>query len=197
MVRPFREGESCVECGTTERNFHARGLCVNCYARLLRRENPEKYREIHRKHNQSEKKKNWLQEYYKTDKYNDMMKKSSKKYREANHDLVLERTHIWKENNKDKIKKYYSQEEVKLQRKKNHLRRKFGENAVIVYERDKELCRKCGGDNKVAIHHIDWNDENDSLDNLVCLCSNCHTTVHRWIPPRLRRELFDEWMKSQ
>jgi len=196
MTRDFREGESCKECKTTERKHQAKGLCVNCYARAYRRKTPEKQKKLNRKHEQTDKRKKWVKEYKKGDTYKTMMKKSSAKYRENNKELVLERTREWRKEKPEKILEYSNRPHVKKAVAKNHLRRKFGENAVTAYERDDGLCRKCGGDNKVAIHHIDWDKETDSLDNLICLCSNCHTTVHRWIPLRLRRELFDEFMKE-
>jgi len=60
MTRPFKDGEFCLDCGTNERPHHARGLCVNCYARLARRENPEGYKKTQKKYTQTDKRKKWL-----------------------------------------------------------------------------------------------------------------------------------------
>lgn len=43
-------------------------------------------------------------------------------------------------------------------------------------------CVRCGFDDKRAlvIHHIDHVRTNNSLDNLVCLCLNCHHLIHHY-----------------
>ena len=195
MTRAFREGESCIECGTTERKHHARGLCVNCYARTARHENPETYREINRNHNQTEKKKKWLEEYKKTDTYKEMMKKSSKKYRDEHPDRVKKSHDKWKQKNPTANIEYSRAPETVSRQKKNALRRKYGDVAVFVLERDGGICQKCGK-KEAHLHHIDWDKTNNIAENLIVLCNSCHTTTHRWIPIRLRRELFDEFMKE-
>jgi len=44
-----------------------------------------------------------------------------------------------------------------------------------VYKRDNHTCQECGKtDCKVCAHHIDFDSTNNSLDNLVTLCGNCH-----------------------
>jgi len=49
------------------------------------------------------------------------------------------------------------------------------------------LCLKCQKDEgrALAVHHIDYNKNNNSLDNLITLCSSCHskTNINRkkWI----------------
>jgi len=40
-------------------------------------------------------------------------------------------------------------------------------------------CMVCGWNLTVDIHHKDKNKENNSKDNLLCLCPNCHSLVHR------------------
>ena len=42
-------------------------------------------------------------------------------------------------------------------------------------------CAMCGleEDCCLQVHHIDENRENSSLDNLIILCANCHSRVHR------------------
>jgi hypothetical protein len=50
-----------------------------------------------------------------------------------------------------------------------------------IRERDNHTCQNCNGksDNeKLCIHHIDENKSNNSSDNLISLCRECHMTIH-------------------
>jgi len=42
------------------------------------------------------------------------------------------------------------------------------------------ICNACGFTNLLAleVHHIDKNRDNNSIDNLVVLCANCHRITH-------------------
>jgi hypothetical protein len=43
----------------------------------------------------------------------------------------------------------------------------------------KDKCELCGKDNgRLDIHHKDNNENNNNLDNLMCLCRSCHMKVH-------------------
>ncbi len=191
MARDFREGESCKECGTSEKKFGARGLCVNCYARTLRRENPEKYRAIHKKHEQTDKRKKWLEDYKKGDTYKKMIKKSSTKYRENNREIMIERTRVWRKNNPDIL------EEYKSTAKDLKIVNKYGEYALHKMIECKYKCQKCGSDDRASVHHIDWDKENNVYENFAILCNSCHSKLHSWQPPHLRLQIFDEWMSTQ
>jgi len=191
MVRPFREGESCVECGTSERNFHARGLCVNCYARLLRRENPETYRAIDEKHRNSKKRKRWVKEYTSTEDYKEYILQKAREYRERNKEVCYERTRKWRKENPDKLKAYEeARRDVKTVKK-------YGEDALRKMMECDYKCQKCGSNKRVAIHHIDWDDKNNIYENFAILCNSCHSKVHQFIPERFRLGSFKEFMKSQ
>jgi hypothetical protein len=47
-----------------------------------------------------------------------------------------------------------------------------------VYERDNYVCqeclRLCDRETGISCHHIDYNTDNNSLNNLITLCSSCH-----------------------
>lgn len=49
-------------------------------------------------------------------------------------------------------------------------------NELILH---KEMCELCGSDTNLDIHHIDGNWQNNTLDNLMCLCRSCHTKYER------------------
>lgn len=45
---------------------------------------------------------------------------------------------------------------------------------------NKNQCEKCGTkEGQLDIHHKDFNENNNELDNLICLCRSCHTKIHR------------------
>jgi len=48
-----------------------------------------------------------------------------------------------------------------------------------VKERDGYQCVKCGATDRLSIHHLDWNQENDAIENLVTLCLRCHAKENR------------------
>ena len=57
-----------------------------------------------------------------------------------------------------------------------------------IRERDKYVCRICGeqqGDIAFDIHHIDYNKQNCTPDNLITLCRSCHAKTNfnrkKWI----------------
>ena len=47
-----------------------------------------------------------------------------------------------------------------------------------IFQRDNHTCQICG-EKGILIHHIDKNWQNNNFNNLVCLCNNCHLTLHR------------------
>lgn len=48
-----------------------------------------------------------------------------------------------------------------------------------VRQRDNYTCRECFVTNKrLEIHHVDLNQRNHALDNLILLCSMCHHSIH-------------------
>lgn len=53
---------------------------------------------------------------------------------------------------------------------------------VLIRSGQATICKKCGNaDERVLeVHHIDKDRKNSKLENLVWLCGNCHTLVHRY-----------------
>ena len=93
-------------------------------------------------------------------------------------------------------RKYNALPETKERNRRTYLLRKYGVAGSVVLKRDNYVCRKCGSTKRLSIHHIDWNKENNSESNLVVLCSSCHSTLHLFIPERLRQSIFEEWLRT-
>jgi len=52
---------------------------------------------------------------------------------------------------------------------------------TTVKRRDGHKCRKCSHDGSkflLFVHHIDMNKKNNTVENLVTVCSSCHTRIH-------------------
>jgi len=47
-----------------------------------------------------------------------------------------------------------------------------------VLARDNNKCQVCGTEVDLVIHHVDFNKESCSLENLISLCRSCHTKEH-------------------
>lgn len=41
-----------------------------------------------------------------------------------------------------------------------------------------QICKSCGQDRKLLVHHLDQNMENDSFSNLTTICHSCHNKIH-------------------
>lgn len=50
----------------------------------------------------------------------------------------------------------------------------------LAFQNHPHRCNICGFDIKSAlqVHHIDFNHKNNSIDNLMILCANCHCQIH-------------------
>lgn len=40
-------------------------------------------------------------------------------------------------------------------------------------------CGLCGCENELHRHHIDWDHSNNSTDNVIIICANCHAELHK------------------
>ena len=55
----------------------------------------------------------------------------------------------------------------------------YGKIKAQVLERAEGHCQICGKQKELIIHHIDGNDETNSLRNLIAVCRTCHAVMHR------------------
>lgn len=188
-MREWREGESCLNCGTVEVLHHARGLCVNCYATWWRERNPNKNKEIQKRYRSTDKWKETEKDYNKSERGKQINRDKTARYREKNKEACLERTHEWRDKNRPHIKRYNDSQRVRK------WRNKYGEDAVRILRENDFKCQKCGSGKRVGIHHIDWDETNNTYENFAVLCGSCHSALHKWLPKRLRRQIFDEWMQ--
>ena len=39
-------------------------------------------------------------------------------------------------------------------------------------------CHICDADDYIVVHHIDGNQDNNSLENLIPVCRSCHSRIH-------------------
>jgi len=44
------------------------------------------------------------------------------------------------------------------------------------------LCKICGSDYRLGVHHIDGNPSNEDISNLTVLCVKCHNKIHHGMP---------------
>lgn len=68
-----------------------------------------------------------------------------------------------------------------LRSKENNPNWKDGGYVKVAYNTYSSVCSICGFDDVDAlqIHHIDQNRSNNEVDNLIILCANHHSLVHR------------------
>ncbi len=68
----------------------------------------------------------------------------------------------------------------------------------IVRERDSFTCQFCGADvnNFLQVHHVDFNENNDDLSNLITVCASCHQKIHKSIIIPNCLELYDMYINN-
>jgi len=52
----------------------------------------------------------------------------------------------------------------------------------------KDLCQKCFKNSSKALHHKDGNNKNDTVSNLIPLCSSCHNQSHILLQKAVKRQ---------
>ena len=67
------------------------------------------------------------------------------------------------------------------------------QNRPKVLERDNYSCVLCGGHYGLAIHHIAFRSQlgKSTMDNLACLCMQCHNEAHGVNAKEIRARLLE------
>ncbi len=106
------------------------------------------------------------------------------------------KTKDWRKRNPKKVKSYAKMrrvrdaEKIKVYSKIANNDYYFGGNRIKVLERDNYTCQTCGKNKEdgktIIVHHKDitgWGkkkkDKNNSMNNLISLCVQCHMAIHR------------------
>lgn len=132
--------------------------------------------------------------------------KKYKKWRKDNTEKLKKYRKEYKKNNPEKVKEgkrkeYLKNREKYINRSKKYYeklkkelgyyplkliseQRRFGGNRIKVLERDNYTCQKCDSKKLICVHHVDGTGRgskihNNNLDNLITLCRNCHTKIHK------------------
>ncbi|HAW58937.1 MAG TPA: hypothetical protein DCX03_07995 [Bacteroidales bacterium] len=116
---------------------------------------------------------------------------SRKCRRKAQHYNKLEenrnRNRLWYQKNKES--EIQKNKEYRKQNKElfdwYHNKERFNGLKDKILKRDHYKCKICGSDKKLSVHHIDGNNHesenpNNSISNLITLCSSCHHKLHWW-----------------
>jgi 5-methylcytosine-specific restriction endonuclease McrA len=167
------------------------------YLRQWRKKNREKILQRRRELRQRPKAKEKAGIYRQRPEVKERDRQKSRKWSKTERGMQYRKE--WYAENRERIlqkaRDYHAKPEVKERERERVLRRKYSENAFGVFARDGYQCQKCGSRKDLEIHHIDLEKTNNALENLVVLCSKCHAGLHNFIPMRLRRPIFDEWIK--
>lgn len=135
----------------------------NVWQRGWRQKNPEKVKEYNRKYRERCRK--WLKEW----RWKNPIK-VREYYKRRDKRKQAEYVGKWEQNHHEKVKDF----------KRQHIENiRFNGEKLKVLERDK-TCVVCGSRSKLCIHHIDLDNHNNCLENLVLLCSGCHQRLHRF-----------------
>jgi len=146
------------------------------------KEYKRKYRETHKKQF-SEYQLQWQR------RNREKVRKYAKEYVDKNRDRVKQwKRDYYKKHREEIIKKRHSSIN-RLKRKRYNIRKKFGDNALKVFDKH-PYCTKCNSIERLGIHHIDWNKTNDSIENLSVLCSKCHGKLLGFHPDK---EILIKW----
>ena len=126
--------------------------------KIWRLNNPERWKEICKKHD-LKRNKNPKRIIY--------LKRRSKEYYLKNRKFLIKKATEWKKNNKGKVmemqRKYREREPEKYQA------RNYSEN----HKQIGKFCEKCNSTKNLHFHHINYKGKKG-----VTLCHNCHWNIH-------------------
>lgn len=191
-----KKHDKCQECGTTEIPHRGHGLCNNCYCRWYHQKHKDRLNVLKRRRRQSPEYKAKERVYNQRLDVKKRNREKAKRWRERHPERLKEVRERFKRNHPNYKTEYSRRPEMKEYTRNYVLNKKYGENAFLVLERDNNTCQKCGSTDDIHIHHIDWNKDNNELDNLILLCNSCHLTLHNFVPEQFRREIFDNFMQN-
>jgi len=70
--------------------------------------------------------------------------------------------------------------EVRLQKRKEYQENtEWNKLRRLVFRRDGDICKICGTQERLIIHHWDKNRKNNTFSNLITFCERCHILIHR------------------
>lgn len=115
------------------------------------------------------------QDYYKNNKIKE--KENCSKWYQKNRNSELESNKEYRKQKRELFDWYHNKD-------------RFNGMREIILLRDNNSCRACLSKIKIVIHHKDGTGisrgkneglkTNNDINNLICLCSSCHTTLHHW-----------------
>lgn len=86
----------------------------------------------------------------------------------------------WKEKNPEKYKehtkKWKESDYAILNKQQEGLNKKY--RRKLIKERGL-VCEECGSIENIDMHHIDYDNKNNSDNNLILLCRICHRNKHK------------------
>ena len=57
--------------------------------------------------------------------------------------------------------------------------KRWKDKRILVLERDNNQCQKCGSTDNLHVHHLTYKHwRNEELEELITLCSSCHSSIH-------------------
>ena len=109
----------------------------------------------------------WLKDWVK--KNPERRKEHKRKEYRKNFKRYQQQARIYQQKNRPRLLKYWSD---------YHKKKAFDNKYEDVLKRDGHKCLLCDSEHQLLIHHIDWNNSNNDINNLATLCRRCHPSIH-------------------
>jgi len=177
--------KKCEICEATIKGISSIKYCSDkCKAKAWRIRNPKNVIEVRKRHYEKNRDK--------------ILKNDREKYWNGGKEKSNLQSKNWYNKNKKERAEYtkkYRIEKKKLFDKYKDLER-FGGNKQKVLERDGNKCILCKSITKLHIHHIDgtggssrrgYKNINNSMENLITVCFNCHRKIHGFEHRNMKR----------